>query len=56
MFQALADGDIDAYMEQWLVTSRHAFEEYVDKGELVSLGELGLQGQEGWFYPTYVEE
>jgi glycine betaine/proline transport system substrate-binding protein len=55
LFQALADGDVDAYMEQWLVTTRVVFEEYEAKGEVVSLGLLGIRGQEGWFYPTYVE-
>lgn len=55
LFQALADGDIDAYMEQWLVTTRVVFEEYEAKGEVVSLGLLGIEGNEGWFYPTYVE-
>ena len=55
MFQAIADGDIDAYMEQWLVTSRHAYEEFEAKGELESLGTLGIDGVEAWFYPTYVE-
>lgn len=56
LFQALADGDVDAYMEQWLVSTRVVFEEFEAKGEVVSLGLLGIEGNEGWFYPSYVTE
>jgi glycine betaine/proline transport system substrate-binding protein len=55
LFQATADGEIHAFLEQWLVTTRHQFEEMVAAGKLENLGLLGLSGQEGWFYPPYVE-
>ena len=55
LFQATVDGEIHAYLEQWLVTSRHQFEEHESKGELERLGLLGIDGVEGWFYPDYVE-
>jgi glycine betaine/proline transport system substrate-binding protein len=55
LFQAVADGEIHGYLEQWLVTTRHQFKEMVGKGQLEDLGLLGLVGQEGWFYPPYVE-
>jgi glycine betaine/proline transport system substrate-binding protein len=56
LFQAVADGQIHAYLEQWLVTTRIQFNEMVGKGQLEDIGLLGLVGQEGWFYPPYVEQ
>ena len=55
LFQGTADGEIHAYLEQWLVTTRHQFEEMEGKGQLERLGLLGIDGVEGWFYPAYVE-
>ncbi|HXV25633.1 MAG TPA: ABC transporter substrate-binding protein [Alphaproteobacteria bacterium] len=56
LFQAVADGEIHAYLEQWLVTTRFQFNEMVGKGQLEDIGLLGLLGQEALFYPSYVEE
>jgi glycine betaine/proline transport system substrate-binding protein len=55
LFQAVADGEIHAYLEQWLVTTRIQFYDMVGKGQLEDIGLLGLRGQEAWFYPSYVE-
>lgn len=56
LFQAVADGEIHAYLEQWLVTTKIQFDDMVGKGQLEDIGLLGLKGQEGWFYPPYVAD
>ena len=55
MFQAVADGQLTAYLEQWNQTSKKYFDEYTKDGRIESLGPIGLDGQEGWYYPDYVE-
>ncbi len=56
LFQAVADGEIHAFLEQWLVTTRFQFNDMVAAGQLEDIGLLGLKGQEAWMYPAYVEE
>ena len=55
MFQAVADGQLTAYLEQWNQTSKKYYDEYTKDGRIESLGPTGLDGQEGWYYPDYVE-
>ena len=55
MFRAVADGQLSAYLEQWNQTSKKYFDEYTADGRIESLGEIGLEGAEGWYYPDYVE-
>src|SRR5262249_20153413 len=55
MFQAVADGQLSAYLEQWNQTSKKYYDEYTKDGRIESLGPTGLDGQEGWYYPDYVE-
>lgn len=55
-FQALADGDIHATLEIW---SSNVSEEYAKKvaaGDVVELGDLGLDAKEGIAYPAHVAE
>jgi glycine betaine/proline transport system substrate-binding protein len=56
LFQAVADGQINVYLEQWLQATRKPFEEYESQGKLEKIGPLGLEGHEGWYYPDYVEQ
>src|SRR5438093_2707127 len=56
LFQAVADGQINVYLEQWLQATRKPFEEYESQGKLEKIGPLGLEGHEGWYYPEYVEQ
>jgi glycine betaine/proline transport system substrate-binding protein len=54
-WQAMEDEDLNLQAEQWLVTQRHNYEKQLAKGAIVELGPNGIVGQEGWFYPKYVE-
>jgi len=56
LFQAVADGQIAAYLENWNQTSKKYYDEYTADGRIEPLGETGLVGQEGWYYPDYVAE
>lgn len=56
LFQAVADGQIHAYLENWNQTSKKYYDEYTADGRIEGLGETGLVGQEGWYYPDYVAE
>lgn len=56
IFQAAADGKIDAYLEQWNQTSKKYYDEYTKDGRIEGLGPTGLDGAEGWYYPDYVAQ
>jgi glycine betaine/proline transport system substrate-binding protein len=53
VFQAMADGKVDAVLEDWQHTDE--YEQYIDKaGTVVQGGPLGVEGHIGWFIPQYV--
>jgi glycine betaine/proline transport system substrate-binding protein len=55
VFQAMADGKVDAVLEDWQHTDEYA--QYIDKaGTVVQGGPLGVEGHIGWFTPQYVIE
>lgn len=56
LFQAVADGQIAVYLENWNQMSKVYYDEYTADGRIEGLGETGLDGSEGWYYPDYVEE
>jgi glycine betaine/proline transport system substrate-binding protein len=56
MFAGLAAGDLDACLEVWPSGITADEQEYLDDGTVVSIGELGVVGQIGWFVPDYVQE
>jgi len=56
LFQAVADGQITAYLENWNQTSKKYYDEYTQDGRIEGLGEIGLNGAEGWYYPDYVAQ
>ena len=53
VFQAMADGKVDAVLEDWQHVDEYA--KYVDEaGTVVKGGPLGVEGHIGWFVPKYV--
>jgi glycine betaine/proline transport system substrate-binding protein len=53
VFQAMADGKVDAVLEDWQHVDE--YEQYIDKaGTVVQGGPLGVEGHIGWFIPQYL--
>ena len=53
VFQGMADGKVDAVLEDWQHTDEYA--KYIDKaGTVVMGGPLGVEGHIGWFIPKYL--
>lgn len=53
VFQAMADGEVDAVLEDWQHTDEYA--KYIeDAGTVVDGGPLGVEGHIGWFIPKYL--
>lgn len=53
VFQAMADGKVDAVLEDWQHVDE--YKKYVDQaGTVVQGGPLGVEGHIGWFIPKYV--
>jgi glycine betaine/proline transport system substrate-binding protein len=53
VFQAMADGKVDAVLEDWQHVDQ--YEQYIDKaGTVVQGGPLGVEGHIGWFIPKFV--
>jgi glycine betaine/proline transport system substrate-binding protein len=53
VFQAMADGEVDAVLEDWQHTDE--YEKYIEKaGTVVDGGPLGVEGHIGWFIPQYL--
>lgn len=55
-FAGLKTGDLHVAMELWETTAREAMDEAYATGNVVSLGETGMQAIEEWWYPAYMEE
>ena len=51
-FQAMADGKIDAVLEDW--QNLASFPQYTKNGSLVNLGSNGITGVIGWYIPRYL--
>ena len=55
VFQAMADGKVDAVLEDWQHVDE--YKQYIDDaGTVVQGGPLGVEGHIGWFIPTYLME
>jgi glycine betaine/proline transport system substrate-binding protein len=53
VFQAMADGKVDAVLEDWQHVDQ--YEQFIDKaGTVVQGGPLGVEGHIGWFIPKYL--
>ncbi|MEM7073539.1 MAG: ABC transporter substrate-binding protein [Pseudomonadota bacterium] len=55
-FAAIAQGDLDLQPETWTNNVGDIYPKAVEAGDIVVVGSLGLQPQEGWIYPPYMEE
>ncbi len=56
MYQALADGEIDAAMEIWSSNVSDDYAEQVAAGGVTEIGDLGLKAKEGIAYPAHVAD
>jgi glycine betaine/proline transport system substrate-binding protein len=53
VFQAMADGKVDAVLEDWQHTAE--YKKYIEgAGTVVDGGPLGVEGHIGWFIPKYL--
>jgi glycine betaine/proline transport system substrate-binding protein len=53
VFQAMADGKVDAVLEDWQHTDE--YKKYIEgAGTVVDGGPLGVEGHIGWFIPQYL--
>jgi glycine betaine/proline transport system substrate-binding protein len=53
VFQAMADGKVDAVLEDWQHVDE--YKQYIDEaGTVVMGGPLGVEGHIGWFIPQYL--
>jgi len=53
VFQAMADGEVDAVLEDWQHTDE--YKKYIEQqGSVVDGGPLGVEGHIGWFIPKYL--
>ena len=55
-FAGLKTGDLHVAMEMWETTGREAMDEAIATGNVVNLGETGMQAIEEWWYPAYVKD
>lgn len=55
-FAAISQGDLDLQPEVWTNNVGDIYPKAVESGDIVIVGDLGLQPQEGWIYPPYMEE
>ena len=52
----IAQGNLHLQTEVWTNNVGDLYPNFVDKGEIVVVGDLGLDPKEGWVYPPYMEE
>ncbi|HBR60973.1 MAG: ABC transporter substrate-binding protein [Rhodobacteraceae bacterium] len=52
----LAQGNLHFQAEVWSNNVGDLYPKMVESGEIVVLGDLGLEPKEGWIYPPYMEE
>lgn len=55
-FAGLRTGDVHVAMEIWETTARDVMDDAVATGNVVNMGETGMQAIEEWWYPAYMEE
>lgn len=55
-FAAIAQGNLHLQPEVWDNNVGDIYPKAVESGEIVKVGELGLQPREGWMYPSYMKE
>ncbi len=55
-FTAISEGSLHFQPEVWTNNVGDIYPKAVKSGDIIVLGQLGLQPLEGWFYPPYMEE
>lgn len=55
-FAAIAEGSLHFQPETWTNNVGDIYPKAVEAGDIVNIGQLGLEPKEGWFYPPYMEE
>lgn len=55
-WSAFAEGSLHFQPEVWTNNVGEIYPKAVEAGDIVVLGQLGLEPKEGWFYPPYMEE
>ncbi len=55
-FAALAEGSLHYQPEVWTNNVGDIYPKAVESGDIVVVGQLGLEPREGWIYPPYMEE
>lgn len=55
-FAGLKTGDLHVAMEIWETTGREAMDEATGTGNVVVLGETGMNAIEEWWYPAYMKD
>lgn len=55
-FTALAQNEINLNPEVWDNSITDIYTDGLASGDIVNMGELGLEPREGWIYPAYMEE
>ncbi len=53
---AIAEGDLHFQPETWTNNVGEIYPKAVESGDIVVLGRLGLNANEGWIYPPYMED
>ena len=53
---AIAAGNIHLQTEVWTNNVGDLYPGLVEKGDIIVVGELGLEPKEGWIYPPYMKE
>ena len=56
MYTGMADGTLDAALENWPSGITADEQAFIDEGSVVNIGELGAVGKIGWFVPQYVSD
>ena len=52
----IAQGNLHLQTEVWTNNVGDLYPGFVEKGDIVVVGNLGLEPKEGWIYPPYMEE
>ncbi|MGM0586187.1 MAG: ABC transporter substrate-binding protein [Pseudomonadota bacterium] len=55
-FTGLETGDLTVGMEIWETTGKDALEAALETGDVIALGETGMEAIEEWWYPAYMKE
>ncbi len=55
-FAAIANGDLHLQPEVWTNNVGDIYPKAVESGDIIVVGQLGLQPQEGWIFPPYMKE